>query len=127
MNIMIVGCGKVGQALIEQLADEGDDITVIDIEETKINEATRKYDVMGIVGNGATHSIQIEAGIEHTDLMIAVTASDELNLLCCLVAKKAGRCQTIARVRSPEYSKDAPSPGRTASCHGNKSGICSGR
>lgn len=108
MNIIIVGCGKVGQALIEQLSDEGDDITVIDIEEKKINMITRKYDVMGIVGNGATHSVQLEADIEHTDLMIAVTASDELNLLCCLVAKKAGKCQTIARVRNPEYSKDAP-------------------
>lgn len=108
MNIMIVGCGKVGQALIKELTEEGDDITVIDVEEAKIKEATNKYDVMGVVGNGATYSVQLEAGIEHTDLMIAVTASDELNLLCCLVAKKAGRCQTIARVRSPEYSKDAP-------------------
>lgn len=108
MNIMIVGCGKVGQALVEQLSDEGDNITVIDVDEKKVNEASRKYDVMGIVGNGATHIVQLEAGIEHTDLMIAVTASDELNLLCCLVAKKAGKCQTIARVRSPEYSKDAP-------------------
>lgn len=105
---MIVGCGKVGQALVEQLSDEGDNITVIDVDEKKVNEASRKYDVMGIVGNGATHIVQLEAGIEHTDLMIAVTASDELNLLCCLVAKKAGKCQTIARVRSPEYSKDAP-------------------
>ncbi|MDE6021217.1 MAG: Trk system potassium transporter TrkA [Ruminococcus sp.] len=108
MNIIVVGCGKVGQAIVQQLSDEGNDITVIDIDEKKINEASRKYDVMGVIGNGATHSVQLEAGIEHTDLMIAVTASDELNLLCCLVAKKAGKCQTIARVRNPEYSKDAP-------------------
>lgn len=108
MNIIVVGCGKVGQAIVQQLSDEGNDITVIDIDEKKVNEASRKYDVMGVIGNGATHSIQLEAGIEHTDLMIAVTASDELNLLCCLVAKKAGKCQTIARVRNPEYSKDAP-------------------
>ncbi len=108
MNIIVVGCGKVGQAIVQQLSDEGNDITVIDIDEKKINEASRKYDVMGVIGNGATHSVQFEAGIEHTDLMIAVTASDELNLLCCLVAKKAGKCQTIARVRNPEYSKDAP-------------------
>lgn len=108
MNIIVVGCGKVGQAIVQQLSDEGNDITVIDIDEKKVNEASRKYDVMGVIGNGATHSVQLEAGIEHTDLMIAVTASDELNLLCCLVAKKAGKCQTIARVRNPEYSKDAP-------------------
>lgn len=108
MNIIVVGCGKVGQAIVQQLSDEGNDITVIDIDEKKVNEASRKYDVMGVIGNGATHNVQLEAGIEHTDLMIAVTASDELNLLCCLVAKKAGKCQTIARVRNPEYSKDAP-------------------
>ncbi|MGN0593315.1 MAG: Trk system potassium transporter TrkA [Ruminococcus sp.] len=108
MNIIIIGCGKVGQTLVEQLSDEGDSITVVDVDASVINETTRKYDVMGIVGNGATHRVQMEAGIEHTDLMIAVTLSDEVNLLCCLIARKAGRCQTIARIRNPEYSKDAP-------------------
>lgn len=108
MKILIIGCGKVGQALTAQLSDEGNDITVIDTDESKINDITNKYDVMGIIGNGATYSVQAEAGIEHTDLMIAVTATDELNLLCCLIAKKAGNCQTIARVRNPEYSKEAP-------------------
>ncbi len=107
MDIIIVGCGKVGQTLVEQLNEEGNDITVIDIDGNKLNRITQKYDVMAVVGNGATYSVQMEAGIERADLMIAVTASDELNLLCCLVAKKAGRCQTIARVRNPEYSKDA--------------------
>lgn len=108
MNIIIIGCGQVGQTLAERLSNEGDSITVIDTDESRVDEVTRKYDVMGYVGNGATYSAQLEAGIENTDLMIAVTASDELNLLCCLVARKAGRCQTIARVRKPEYSKDAP-------------------
>ena len=60
------------------------------------------------VGNGATHSTQQEAGINDADLLIAVTGSDELNLLCCLVAKKAGNCQTIARIKDPEYSAEAP-------------------
>lgn len=108
MNIMIIGCGKVGCALTEQLSDEGDDITIVDIDEDKVNETANKYDVMGVVGNGATHSVQLEAGIENTDLMIAVTASDELNLLCCLTAKKAGKCQSIVRIRNPEFNKDAP-------------------
>lgn len=108
MNILVVGCGKVGQAIVELLSDEGDNITVIDIDEKKVNETSQKYDIMGVVGNGATHSIQMEAGIEHTELMIAVTGSDELNLLCCLVAKKASKCKTIARVRNPEYNKDTP-------------------
>ncbi len=61
---------------------------------------------MGIVGNGASYSIMKDAGIDKADLMIAVTDSDELNLLCCLIAKKAGNCHTIARVRNPIYKKE---------------------
>ena len=65
------------------------------------------YDVMGIVGNGASYSVQMDAGIEDTDLIISVTESDELNLLCCTVAKQVGDCAAIARVRTPDYSKEA--------------------
>ncbi|MCR4780019.1 MAG: Trk system potassium transporter TrkA [Ruminiclostridium sp.] len=108
MNIIIVGCGKVGQALAEQLNEEGNDITVIDILASKVNETAARYDVLGVVGNGATHLTQQEAGIKNADMLIAVTGSDELNLLCCLIAKKAGNCHTIARVRSPQYSSEAP-------------------
>lgn len=108
MDIIVAGCGKVGQAIAEQLNVKGNNITVIDIDARKINETVAKYDVMGVVGNGATHAIQQEAGIKNADLLIAVTGSDELNLLCCLIAKMAGNCQTIARVRSPEYSHEAP-------------------
>lgn len=108
MNIMIVGCGKVGQTLAEQLNEKGNNITVIDINAARISEVTANLDVMGVVGNGATHTVQEEAGIDQTDLLIAVTGSDELNLLCCLIAKKAGNCQTIARVKNPEYSIEAP-------------------
>ena len=107
MKIIIVGCGRVGRALVQQLNEEGNDITAIDVDASRIADVTQKYDVLGIVGNGATYDIQMEPGIEQADLMIAVTATDELNLLCCLIAKKAGQCQTIARVRNPEYSKDA--------------------
>lgn len=108
MDIIIVGCGKVGQALAEQLNEEGNNITVIDLIAEKVNNVASHYDVMGVVGNGATHLVQQEAGISHADLLIAVTGSDELNLLCCLIAKKAGNCQTIARVRSPQYYTEAP-------------------
>ncbi len=108
MNIIIVGCGKVGQVLAEQLNEEGNDITVIDLDSSKVNSVASRYDVMGVTGNGATHLTQEEAGIAGADLLIAVTGSDELNLLCCLIAKKAGNCQTIARVRSPQYSGEAP-------------------
>lgn len=108
MNIIIIGCGKVGQALAEQLSVQGNNITIIDLSAEKLSAVSTRNDVMTVVGNGATHLTQQEAGIEHADLMIAVTGSDELNLLCCLIAKKAGNCRTIARVRSPQYSSEAP-------------------
>ncbi len=107
MNIIIVGCGKVGQTLASQLNEQGNNITVIDITAEYVNDVAAKYDVMGIVGNGATHTVQVEAGIEDADLLIAVTGSDELNLLCCIVAKRSGHCQTIARVKNPIYSAEA--------------------
>ncbi|MGN0132153.1 MAG: Trk system potassium transporter TrkA [Lachnospiraceae bacterium] len=106
LNIIIVGCGKVGATLIEQLSKEGHDITIIDKNAEKIQSMTNLFDVMGIVGNGASYSVQMEAGIENTDLIIAVTDSDELNLLCCTVAKRVGDCAAIARVRTPDYSKE---------------------
>ncbi|MCH5266511.1 MAG: Trk system potassium transporter TrkA [Lachnospiraceae bacterium] len=107
LQIIIVGCGKVGATLIEQLSKEGHDITIIDRNPEKIQEMTNLYDVMGLVGNGASYSVQMEAGIEKTDLIIAVTGSDELNLLCCTVAKQVGDCAAVARVRTPDYSKEA--------------------
>ena len=108
MNIIIVGCGKVGQTLAEQLNENDNNITVIDTNANLVHAIAHRYDIMGVVGNGAIHSIQHEAGIEKADLLIAVTNSDELNMLCCLIAKKAGNCQTIARIRNPEYSSEAP-------------------
>jgi trk system potassium uptake protein TrkA len=106
MKIIIVGLGKVGQALAVELSSEDNDITVIDHKESVVEEFSSQYDLMGLVGNGASYSTQMEAGVENADLLIAVTASDELNLLCCLIAKKAGNCHTIARVRNPEYSSE---------------------
>ena len=106
MQIIIVGCGNVGATLTEQLSKEGHNITVIDMDGNTVEKVANQHDVMGIVGNGASLSVQYEAGIEEADLMIAVTTSDELNLLCCLIAKKAGDCKTIARVRNPVYNKE---------------------
>lgn len=103
MNIIIAGCGKVGRALAEQLSREKHDITVIDRKPEAIQQITNIADVRGVVGNGASYEIQMDAGIDTADLMIAVTDADEVNLLCCLIAKKAGGCQTIARVRNPVY------------------------
>lgn len=108
MKIIIVGCGKVGCALASQLSKEKNDITVIDTNYNLVHTVSNSYDVMGIAGNGASYSVLAEAGIEQADLFIAVTGSDELNLLCCVIAKKAGDCSTIARVRNPVYSQEMP-------------------
>ncbi|MBE7039364.1 MAG: Trk system potassium transporter TrkA [Ruminococcaceae bacterium] len=106
MKIIIVGCGKVGSSLAEQLSSEGHDLTLVDTNPDILNETTNTLDVMTVVGHGASYNVLIEAGIETADLLIAVTASDELNLLCCLTAKKAGNSKTIARVRNPIYNKE---------------------
>lgn len=107
LNIIIVGAGKVGATLIERLSKEGHDITIIDNDAEKVQSISNLYDIMGYVGNGASYSVQMEAGIQKADLLIAVTASDELNLLCCTVAKRVGDCAAIARVRTPDYSKES--------------------
>lgn len=107
LQIIIVGCGKVGRTLVEQLSKEGHDITIVDRDAEKVQTLSSLYDVMGVTGNGASYSVQMDAGIENSDLLIAVTDSDELNLLCCTVAKRVGNCAAIARVRTPDYSMEA--------------------
>ena len=104
MKIIVVGGGKIGETLVEQLAKEGHDLVLIDNQQTVIEETENRLDVMGIYGNGASHLVQIGAGVPKADLLIAVTNSDELNMLCCLVAKKLGARHTIARIRNPEYN-----------------------
>ena len=104
MKIIIVGCGKVGEELARVLSMEGDEITVIDKNESVVEELCSKYDIMGTVGNGASFSVQMEADIVHSELLIAVTGSDELNLLACLTARMAGHVHTIARLRNPDYN-----------------------
>lgn len=106
LKIIIVGCGKVGRTLVDRLSKEGHDIVVIDQKQERIDNLTNLYDIMGIQGNGASYSTQLEAGIKDADLIIAVTNSDELNLLCCTIAKQVGDCASIARVRNPDYSKE---------------------
>lgn len=100
MKIIIVGCGNVGATLAEQLSTEGHDITVIDTREQLLKDVSGAFDVLGIVGNGASFNVLLEADVGKADLLVAVTGSDELNLLCCLIARKAGGCHTIARVES---------------------------
>lgn len=106
MKIIIVGCGKVGTTLAEQLNRENHDITLIDCNSEALQSVSDSTDVMSVTGNGAVYQVQMEAGIKGADLLIATTNSDELNMLCCLIAKKAGNCHTIARIRNPEYSAE---------------------
>ncbi len=104
MNIIIVGSGKVGLALTELLSNEGHDVTVIDTVPSLVEHAVNDQDVIGYCGNGASFSVQTEAGIAKCDVFIAVTGSDELNIMSCLVAEKLGAKHSVARVRNPEYS-----------------------
>ena len=106
MNIIIVGCGKVGNTLVDQLSNEEHNIVVVDNNAEKVRNITDAYDTMGVIGNGVSYQTLLEAGVASADLVIAVTGSDEENLLCCLIAKKAGNCQTIARVRNPIYNAE---------------------
>ena len=107
MKIIIVGCGKVGKTLATNLFNEGHDVTMVDQDSTKLKAFVAKYDIMGVVGNCATHTTLEEAGIKSCDLMIAVTGSDELNMLSCVLANKYKGTRTVARVRNPAYFDDA--------------------
>ncbi len=106
MKIIIIGAGKIGQQLAINLCNEDNEVVVIDKKREKVEALCNHCDALGVVGNGANIDTLKEADVENTDIVIAVTNSDELNLLCCLLAKKTGDCQTIARVRSPEYNDE---------------------
>lgn len=103
MKIVIIGAGKIGVTLCDQLVREGHEITVVDCNPSAL-EVIGTLDVMTVEGNGITREIQIEAGVPDADLAIAVMSTDEQNLLACLIAKKLGVGNTIARVRNPEYA-----------------------
>ncbi|WP_343009501.1 Trk system potassium transporter TrkA [Clostridium celatum] len=106
MEVIIIGVGKVGYTLAKYLSDEGDNITVIDSNINALNAIMEKLDVMGLKGNGTSLKVLHEAGIKKADVVISVTNSDEVNMLCSLTAKKLGAKYTIARVRAPQYSEE---------------------
>lgn len=107
MRIVIVGMGKFGKILTEHLVKEDHDILVIDTNPTIIEDVVNQFDVKGFSGNGASYGVQEEAEVKDADVLIASTGNDEMNILCCLVAKKIGVSHTIARIRNPEYSLQA--------------------
>lgn len=108
MKIIIVGIGKVGYAIAEQMTGENHDLVVIDRNNAVLDHVDSMLDVMCVEGNGASASVLLEAGVREADLLIAVSENDEVNLICCLMAKKLGAKHTVARVRNPEYFRDAP-------------------
>ena len=105
MNIVIVGNGKVGFALAEELAKENHDITLIDTNGDKLEHSAELLDITYAVGNGASYLVQRDANVQAAELFIAATSTDEVNMLCCLMASKLGCKNTIARVRNPEYDE----------------------
>lgn len=105
MKIVIIGAGKVGYSLAKQLSKEHHSVTVIDTLEERIDYVSSNLDVFAVVGNGANYQVQETAGVRSAHLVIAATDLDEVNMLCCIVAKKLGASHTIARVRNPDYIK----------------------
>ena len=106
MKIIIVGGGKVGYTLAQHLVTEEHDIVLIDDDTDVLNHADETLDIMCIKGNGASVEILKEAGISETDLLVAVTNGDELNMICCVIGKKLGAKHTVARIRNTDYSNE---------------------
>lgn len=104
MNILVIGCGKIGSTIIASLVSEGHDVIVLDNNPQVIENITNVYDVIGVCGNGADSDVLSEAGANKSDLVIAATDSDELNMLSCFLAKRMGAKYTVARIRNPEYN-----------------------
>lgn len=103
MKIVLIGLGTIGRTILSSLSGEGHSVTIVDESKEKVESLIERFDVMGVVGNGACRDIQLEAGAASADLVVALTRSDELNILACLVARKVGARNTIARVRNPDY------------------------
>ncbi len=104
MNIIIIGAGKLGTGLAKSLSNEDHDITIVDINKEKVERIVEKLDVQGICGSGTHLNDLKEAKVNHADVVVATTLSDENNILSCLISKKLGAKNTIARVRNPEYN-----------------------
>ncbi len=103
--VIIAGCGKVGEKIVHVLNAENFSIAVIDWNAQRINDLVNQYDILGIVGNGASEEALTNADVESADLFIAVSPSDEFNLLCCALVKAMKDIPTIARVRTPVYTE----------------------
>jgi len=108
MRIVVIGIGKVGSTVAEYLEKEGHEVVVVDQRQSVVDWMTSRYDVLGVCGNGASIEVQKEAGINRAKLVVALTSSDEFNILCCIIARKNGAEHVIARVRNPDYFRQMP-------------------
>ena len=104
MKIIVIGLGKVGKTIVKHICQEGHEVICIDSNNKNIEEVINQYDVMGVIGNGASYDILKSADAGKADLVVAATINDETNILACLISQKMGAKSTIARVRSYEYS-----------------------
>ena len=106
MRIVIVGCGKIGQSILQSLISEGHEIVVVDNDREVIDNVTTSYDVMGICAAGTHFKTLSDADVGSAELFIAATGSDEINMLSCFLAKRMGAKHTVARIRGSEYSSE---------------------
>lgn len=106
MKIIVVGCGKIGSTITESLVKEGHDVVVVDDNSAVLESVTNMYDVICVCGNGADYETLSDADASKADMFLAVTGSDELNMLSCFIARKMGAKHTIARIRNPEYNDE---------------------
>lgn len=106
MNIVILGAGRIGVSLTKELLNEDHDVTIIDVDASRLEYVANKYDVKGLVGKGVSRETLLDAGTNNADFFIACTSQDEINIICCVLAKKLGAKKTVARVRDPEYFKE---------------------
>lgn len=106
MKIIIVGCGKIGSTLAGELSHSGHDLTIVDLNADRLSQLTNSLDIYGVQGSAASYQTLLEAGVRDADLLVSTVDADEINLLCCLIARQAGTPHVIARVRTPLYVDD---------------------
>lgn len=107
MRVIVVGCGKIGKAVLESMEEERHDIVAIDNDPQVIEQIANTFDVMAVCGGATSTEMLLKAGVSDTDLFIAVTESDEVNMLSCFLAKRMGAKYTVARIRETEYNDDS--------------------
>jgi len=108
VRVLVVGAGKVGFDISKRLSDEGHGVTVIDKEVEALREIQDNLDVLTVVGNGASARMLEQVNVENVDMVVAVTETDEVNMIACMTAKQCGVPMTVARIRNPEYAPDHP-------------------